>query len=152
MKIAQTVAEILDSHVTLEVECIDRMYLNLYVPGLQHVNGAVGFFRYHRKQAVASTALMRPISEKFVSAIESFIEDHQIPVVEFGKGERKDDIAKQRMAQFNRQEGIVFVGKAQEKATVFRTQKRTDGRTGKSYPWGCAFDRYGEPLLLLRCG
>ena len=43
MKIAQTVAEILDSHVTLEVECIDRMYLNLYVPGLQHVNGAVGF-------------------------------------------------------------------------------------------------------------
>src|SRR5215831_13292758 len=135
MKIAQTVAEILDSHVTLEVECIDRMYLNLYVPGLQHVNGAVGFFRYHRKQAVASTALMRPISEKFVSAIENFIEDHQIPVVEFQKGERKDDIAKQHMAQFNRQEGIVFVGKAQEKATVFRTQKRTDGRTGKSYPW-----------------
>jgi hypothetical protein len=135
MKIAQTVAEILDSHVTLEVECIDRMYLNLYVPGLQHVNGAVGFFRYHRKQAVASTALMRPISEKFVSAIESFIEDRQIPVVEFRKEERKDDIAKQRMAQFNRQEGIVFVGKAQEKATVFRTQKRTDGRTGKSYPW-----------------
>jgi hypothetical protein len=44
MKITQTVAQILDSHVTLELECIDRMYLNLYVPGLQHVNGAVGFF------------------------------------------------------------------------------------------------------------
>ena len=44
MKIAQTVAQILDSHVTLEVECIDRMYLNLYVPALQYVNGAVGFF------------------------------------------------------------------------------------------------------------
>jgi hypothetical protein len=33
MKIAQTVAQILNSDVTLEVECIDRMYLNLYVPG-----------------------------------------------------------------------------------------------------------------------
>src|SRR5215470_12166295 len=119
MKIAQTVAEILDSHVTLEVECIDRMYLNLYVPGLQHVNGAVGFFRYHRKQAVASTALMRPISEKFVSAIESFIEDHQIPVVEFGKGERKDDIAKQRMAQFNRRKGSSSLAKLRKRRRCF---------------------------------
>lgn len=32
MTITQTVAQIVDAHVTLEVECIDRMYLNLYVP------------------------------------------------------------------------------------------------------------------------
>ena len=62
MKIAQTVAEILDSHVTLEVECIDRMYLNLYVAGLQHVNGAVGFFRYHRKQVPLRAASMTIVS------------------------------------------------------------------------------------------
>ena len=66
MTIPRTVAEIMDQHVTLELECIDRMYLNVYVPQLQHVNGAVGFFRGHRKQIIASSALMSPISKKFI--------------------------------------------------------------------------------------
>jgi hypothetical protein len=135
MKIAQTVAQILDQHVTLEVECIDRMYLNLYVPGLQYVNGAVGFFRNHRKQPIASSALMAPISKKFVTAIESYIQDNKIPVVEFRKGQRKDDIAKQYLAEFKGEEGIAFIGKAQEKASVFRTEKRRNPKTGQGYPW-----------------
>jgi hypothetical protein len=135
MKIAQTVAQILDSHVTLEVECIDRMYLNLYVPGLQHVNGAVGFCRSHRKQPIASTALMAPITQKFIAAIESFIQEHKIPVVLFQKGQRKDEVAKEYLAGFKQEEGIVFVGKAQEKASVFRTEKRRNPATGQSYPW-----------------
>lgn len=135
MKIAQTVAQILDSHVTLELECIDRMYLNLYVPGLQHINGAVGFFRKHRKQPMASTALMAPISKKFVTSIESYIQDQKIPVVVFQKRQRKDDIAKQYLSGFKGEEGIVFVGKAQEKASVFRTEKRRNPSTGQAYPW-----------------
>ena len=32
MTVARTAAEVLDVHATLEVESIDRMYLNLYVP------------------------------------------------------------------------------------------------------------------------
>jgi hypothetical protein len=135
MKISQTVAQILDQHKTLEVECIDRLYLNLYVPGLQHVNGVVGFFRKHRKQALASTALMAPISKSFIKAIECFMENNKIPIVQFRKGERKDDIARARLAEFQGQEGIVFVGKAQEKATVFRTEKRRNPTTQQSYPW-----------------
>jgi hypothetical protein len=135
MKISQTVAEILDQHVTLEVECIDRLYLNLYVPGLQHVNGVVGFFRKHRKQVLPSTALMAPISKKFIQTIERFVEDNRIPVVQFRKGERKDDIARARLQEFHGEEGIVFVGKAQEKATVFRTEKRRNRITQQSYPW-----------------
>ena len=135
MKIAQTVAGILEQHVTLEVECIDRMYLNVYVPQLQQVNGVVGFFRGHRKQVIASSALMGPISKKFIGAIESFIEENNIPVVEFRKGQRKDEVAKERLAKFNGEEGIVFIGKAQEKASVFRTEKRRNPETGQSYPW-----------------
>ena len=84
---------------------------------------------------MASSALMSPISKKFVEAIESYIEDHKVPVVEFRKGQRKDDIAKERLAQFDRNEGIVFVGKAQEKASIFRTEKRKNPQTGQSYPW-----------------
>src|SRR5215831_2725494 len=135
MKILQTVAEILDQHVTMEMECIDRMYLNMYMPQLQHVAGAVQFFRYHRKQSWASSALMAPISRKFVESIERFVKENEIPVVEFRRGQRKDEVAKERLAQFGRDEGIVFVGKAQEKATVFRTEKRRNPQTGQSYPW-----------------
>jgi len=134
MKIAQTVAEVLDQHLTLELECIDRMYLNVYMPQLQHVGGAVQYIRYHLKQPWASTALIAPISRKFVESIERFIEENHIPVVEFRRGQRKDDVAKERLAQFGRDEGIVFVGKAQEKATVFRTEKRRNPQTGQSYP------------------
>jgi len=39
MTIPQSVAEILKNHITMEVEGIDRMYLNVYVPRLQIVEG-----------------------------------------------------------------------------------------------------------------
>ena len=48
MTVTNSVAEVMRSKVELEVECIDRMYLNVYVPQLQHDKGVVAFFRYHR--------------------------------------------------------------------------------------------------------
>lgn len=45
--IAQSVAEIVSRHVKLSVEGIDRMYLNVDVPGLQYERGIVRFFRHH---------------------------------------------------------------------------------------------------------
>ena len=47
--IAQSVADILSHHVKLSVEGIDRMYLNVYVPKLQHEQGIVWFFRNRGK-------------------------------------------------------------------------------------------------------
>ena len=72
MTLARSVADVLSDHVTLEVECIDRMYLNLYVPKLQYESGIVGFFRGHRGNTFASSALMDPITKDFVGAIEPF--------------------------------------------------------------------------------
>ena len=69
MKIAQMVAEVLDKHITMEVESIDRMYLNVYMPQLQHASGADRFFRYHRKQSWASSALMAPRKRPAESAV-----------------------------------------------------------------------------------
>ena len=54
---AQSVATILKDHVKLSVECIDRMYLNVYVPALQIDRGMAWCFRGHRRQPVASSAL-----------------------------------------------------------------------------------------------
>jgi hypothetical protein len=135
MTIAHSVADILTEHVTLEVECIDRMYLNLYVPRLQYENGVVGFFREHRGHQFASSALMAPMTHAFVSAIENHAEIFGIPLITFGKGERKDDIAKERFARFEGEEGVVFIGKAQEKTPLLRTTKRRNPETGRSYAW-----------------
>jgi hypothetical protein len=135
MSIAQSAAELLKKHITLEVEGIDRMYLNVYIPRLQCERGVVWFFRHHRGQPFASSALMAPISKAFVAAIESFVKRRGIPMVEFRKGQRKDDIAAGYLTAFGNREGVVFVGKAQEKTPVFRTEKRRNPRTGGSYGW-----------------
>ncbi|MFL6451665.1 MAG: hypothetical protein ACJ746_28905, partial [Bryobacteraceae bacterium] len=70
MSVSRSVAEVLADHVTLEVEGIDRMYLNVYVPGLQREQGVVGFFRFHRGHQFVSSALMDPMSKAFVTALE----------------------------------------------------------------------------------
>ncbi len=122
--IAQSVAEILRHHVRLAVECIDRMYLNVYVPTLQREKDAAWFFRGHRRQPFASSALMAPISHRFVAAVERYAQRHEIEVVSFRPGERKDDVMADRLRHFDAAEGVVFIGKAQEKTAVFRTQRR----------------------------
>ena len=135
MSVARTVAEVIREHVTLEVEGIDRMYLNVYQPKLQHDRGVVTFFRYHRQQPVVSSALMAPISTAFIKNIEAFAHDHAIPLFSFTKDQRKDDVAAVYRARFPAREGVLFIGKAQEKVPVFRTEKRTNPDTGKKYPW-----------------
>ena len=135
MSISHNVAEILKDHVTFELECIDRMYLNVYVPRLQWEGGVVGFFRSHRGHPFASSALMNPITKSFVAATERFTREHQIPVVQFQKGQRKDEVMAEHLARFDQPEGVVFVGKAQEKTPVFRTEKRRNPETGQRYPW-----------------
>ena len=72
MSVPLTVAEVLADHVTLEVEGIDRMYLNVYVGPLQREGGVASFFRFHRGHQFASSALMDPISKTFIAAMEAF--------------------------------------------------------------------------------
>ncbi len=137
MSVAQStsVATILREHVTLEVESIDRMYLNVYVPLLQRAQGVVRFFRHHRGATFASSALMEPISTAFVAALERYARTQGVPLLTFAKGQRKDDVAATHLASFQGQEGVLFIGKAQEKAHVFRTEKRRNPQTGQAYPW-----------------
>jgi hypothetical protein len=135
MSIPRTVTEVIDRHVTLEMEGIDRMYLNVYVPQLQRELGVVGYFRYHKGAKFVSAVLMDPISKRFRAAADAFTKQQHVPVVVFEKGERKDDIMAARLADFKAEEGVVFMGKAQEKTKVFRTEKRRHPETGLTYPW-----------------
>lgn len=135
MSLPRTVAEVLRDHVTLEVESIDRMYLNVYVPQLQREQGVATFFRVHRGHPFASSALMDPISKAFVRAIEAFVRAENVPLLTFERGQRKDDVMAAHLARFTAPEGVVFVGKAQEKTAVFRTERRRNPTTGQPYPW-----------------
>jgi hypothetical protein len=69
MTVARSVADVLDDHVVFEVECIDRMYLNVYVPQLQYPAGLVGFVHRQLGLPIASTAPLAPISEGFSKAM-----------------------------------------------------------------------------------
>ena len=133
--IAQDVAEIVSRHVKLTVEGIDRMYLNVFVPGLQYEQGIVRFFREHRGQPLPSAALMSPMTRTFVAKLEDFVARHGITLVQFCSGQRKDAVMAEHLRQFGRDEGIVLAGKAQEKTPVFRTERRRSPTTGRPYPW-----------------
>jgi hypothetical protein len=78
---------------------------------------------------------MDPISKAFVAALEEFAKREQVPIIQFRKGERKDDIAAERRKKFTKSEGVMFIGKAQEKMPVFRTERRRNETTGAAYPW-----------------
>jgi hypothetical protein len=134
MTLPRSVAEVLARHVEFELECIDRMYLNVYVPGLQSVAGAVWFCRTHLGQPYASTALLEPISRRFVTAIDHFAASRGIPRVDFAKGQRKDEVMARFLAGHDGSQKVLFIGRAQEKARVFRTEKRRSAR-GACYPW-----------------
>src|SRR4029450_10195268 len=115
MTLPRSVADVLGQHVTLEVEGIDRMYLNVYQPKLQTEKQAACFFRFHRGQPVASSSLMGGMTNAFLRQVDDFVEQHQIPVVLFRKGQRKDDVAAEYRQRFPGSEGVLFLGKAQEK-------------------------------------
>jgi hypothetical protein len=133
MTLPRSAADVLAGHVVFEIESIDRMYLNVWQPRLQHGAGAAAFFTSHRGHAYASTALMDPMTKAFVADIHHFIGARGLDLVHFGK-ERKDEVTQRYLADFTGAEGVLYVGRAQEKATVWRTQRRYHA-DGSSYAW-----------------
>jgi hypothetical protein len=139
MNVPQTVADVLKNHVVFELECIDRMYLNFCVLRLQREKEVAAFFRFHRGHRFASSALMEPMSKGFVRQMEQHAREHQIPVVPFDrapyKGRKKDLIAQEFIARQGDKEGVMFLGKAQEKTRVCRTERRRSPDGQSTYPW-----------------
>ncbi len=102
MSVPRTVADVIRKHVTLEVEGIDRMYLNVYQPKLQTDSGVVAFFRFHREQPVASSALMEPMSNGLHQRTSMPLpRSNDVPLVPFEKEQRKDDVAAEYRARFS---------------------------------------------------
>ncbi|HEV2174196.1 MAG TPA: hypothetical protein VGR71_11540, partial [Nitrospira sp.] len=89
-----TIPELLDGHVTLEVECLDRLYLNGYIGKLAIGPGLVFFMRDQLGKPSPSPVVLGQISESFREGVKALAEQEGIPVYPFRHQERKDDIAK----------------------------------------------------------
>jgi hypothetical protein len=137
MTLPRAVSDVVAEHTLFEIEAIDRLLLNLYVPTLQHPRALVGYVHTQLGLPIASTAPLAAVSARFEKAIHAFAAGQDIPVVHLVKGQRKDDVAHQYLEHFlasGHREGVLFIGRAQEKTPVFRTEKRR-AADGGTYPW-----------------
>jgi hypothetical protein len=129
-----TISQILDGHVTLEVECLDRIYLNAYVPNLQVGGQVVGFLTEHLGNPIPSPALFGPIGERFRHAVARFATTNAIPVVRFEKDQRKAEVMRPYLeaAAHDGVSKVVAIGVAQEFQRVFcgYDRGRADGQPG----------------------
>ncbi len=129
-----TISQILDGHVTLEVECLDRIYLTAYVPVLQVGGQVVTFLTEHLGNPIPSPALFNPIGERFRAAVTRFAKAHGIPVVRFEKDQRKAEVMRPYLEAAARDgvSRVVAIGVAQEYQRVFNgyDRGRSDGQPG----------------------
>src|SRR5947209_12901975 len=84
--------DVLDGHVTLDLQCLDRVYLNGYVPNLQVGGQVVAFMTGHLGCPIPSPAIMEKIGTRFRDAVRGFAEAEHVPVVRFAKADRKIDV------------------------------------------------------------
>jgi hypothetical protein len=110
------------------------MYLNGYVPGLQYAAGLVAYVHQQLGLPVASTAPLAKIADAFSAAVHGFVRIGGVRWVDFAKGQRKDDVMHEHLECLTGSEGVLLVGRAQEKTKLFRTERRRDCH-GDSYPW-----------------
>ena len=100
------------------------MYLNAYVPKLTSAAGIAWFVRKHLGYRFASTKQVCEMTVRFVERIRRFASEEGIEMVRFEKGQRKDSVMQDRLRRFAGKEGVVFIGVAQEKARVPRTERK----------------------------
>lgn len=122
-----TIDEVLREHVTLAIECRDRLSLNGSGPTRQMSGQVVPFRTQHRGQPIPSPTLLQKMRATFVQATRAFAAAQQVPIIHVEHGARQEDVAAAYRAQFSSPEGGGGIGIAQENAHAFRASKRTDG-------------------------
>ncbi|MDP7081079.1 MAG: hypothetical protein QF415_14380 [Candidatus Undinarchaeales archaeon] len=127
---AVNINELLSKHVTLDIECMDRIYLNGYIPTLQ-TSGQLVYYLRERGYPIPSPALFKKMTTTFKARVELFARDNYTPIIHFKRGERKDDIAAKYLKKFDKEEGVVFIGIAQERAIAFKGYKKV--KKGRVY-------------------
>jgi hypothetical protein len=170
------VGDLLDGHVLLDVECLDRIYISGYVPNLKVTGQVASFMTANLKLPIPSPAIMEEIGTRFRNAVKTFATIHQVPVVKFGKQDRKQEVMAPyiaRQAESGRA-GVAAIGVAQEFQNVFAGYRRAgsncftffkadrrvtsfyfylwDEDFGPAFIKVCAYFRYPVKVWLRRVG
>jgi hypothetical protein len=124
-----TVAELLNNHVTLTIESLDRIYLNGYIPNLQTSGQLVSFLTTHRGHPIPSPALFNKIGQQFKASLDQFASVNALTLFPFERKQRKDDIAAAVRASFTGKEGVYLIGVAQEKSNSFKANTNRNEAT-----------------------
>jgi hypothetical protein len=122
-----TVKEILTDKISLDVICIDRVYLNGYVKHLQLPGGLITFIREQMGFPIPSPIVLPPVTHAFRKEVEKYAKKHGLSIVDFAKGEDKDEKARTHLANFKEKQGVVLIGKAQEKALGYKAKRKDHG-------------------------
>jgi len=69
-----SIPKLLNGHVTLEVECLDRLYLNGYIGPLATSGGLVNFMREQLGKPIPSPVVLGQVTEKFGEAVKAMAE------------------------------------------------------------------------------
>ena len=128
-----TVNDVLDGHVALDIECLDRIYLNAYVPILQTSSQVVAFLSGHLGFPFPSPALFRQMGDRFRKAVLSFSDANDIPWVKFGKDQAKLEVMQPHLARqaSTGRSGVAAIGVAQEFQRVWTA---SEGKTSTGTP------------------
>src|SRR5262252_1251000 len=71
--------QVLDQHMVLDLQCLDRIYLNAYVPTLQVGGQVVTFLTRHLGYPIPSPALFANLGNDVRKAVKTFARRHAIP-------------------------------------------------------------------------
>jgi len=139
--------DVLDGHVALDLDCLDRLYLNAYVPNLQVGGQVVTFLTQHLGNEVPSPVLFKRIGDRFRQAVAAFAQEQDIPLLHLKRpdrtrwDDRKLDHVRPHLEQAQRdgRYGVVAIVAAQEVQKVFMGYQRGKDTHGKAVNFG--FDK-----------
>ncbi len=151
MTTVTNINDVLDGHVALDVDCVDRLYLNAYVPNLQ-VGGQVDrFCKDHLGQPIASPAVIQRIGNRFRREVKAFAARGGIPILHLKKpdrsrwDDRKLDHVRPHLERAEREGrfGVVAIVAAQEFQRVFSATKHTGAGPVVWFEWAKTERRVG---------
>jgi hypothetical protein len=122
-----TVKEILRDKVSLDIRSVDQVLLNGWVKNLQMAGGVVNFIREQRGWDIPSPVMLNNLTVALRTAVEQFAAAHQLEIVDFEKGESKEERSQAALAGISGQRGVVLIGKAQEEAMSFKGRRDDKG-------------------------
>src|SRR6266542_1842625 len=142
-----TVNDVLDGHVALDIECLDRIYLNAYVPILQTSAQVVAFLSGHLGFPFPSPVLFWQLGERFRRAVASFAEANDIPWIRFGKGDSKLEVMQPHLARqaATGRSGVAAIGVAQEFQRVWTANEGKSPTATRRWPVLDAYRRFTSP-------